>query len=594
MQFVKLNLQNFMSFEDQEFTDLDHNGLTLIEGVNHDAGGSNGAGKSAVWDAISFALFGVTARGLKADAVIHRKFKKNCAVDLELWFGGHKYIIRRYRKHDEFQDRFMVMHNKGPKKETVEKGTLDGTQKWLEEEFKIDYDLFKCTILFAQGETFNFVDSGNKAQKEILAKIMKVSYDLYLNRAKKLLADGRTEVARMESEIAMLHSHTKEEHELGYKEELAEWNENYKENLKRVKRLMGEKPEPIDTKKLEGLKDLKKKIEDKLATVKAVAESYYEHKHETLAAIRQDEASIRSMSGKDGKCSSCYQNVDKSLLAKLIKEKEKKIVVFNEVLAVAEAELTKAEATVTNLKSKLDQVSDAMREIKTEVLDYQDRLEKYTEAKTEYEEYRAEVNPFIKLVEEEKQQQLEIRKKIVELNEECEIERDMVPYYSFWANAFGDSGIKSFVFDLVCSSLTNKANKYLNLMSKGSVSVSFDTQKKLKSGEMREKFDCEIVTEGARVDYAAYSGGEKRRISLAVDMALAEIMGDYHGSNFNMIVFDEQTNYLDAEGRKSFMDLLKDLSATKAVFVVEHDSEMKAMFDNVWSIEKKNQVSRLM
>ena len=77
-------------------------------------------------------------------------------------------------------------------------------------------------------------------------------------------------------------------------------------------------------------------------------------------------------------------------------------------------------------------------------------------------------------------------------------------------------------------------------------------------------------------------------------MALAEIMGDYHGSNFNMIVFDEQTNYLDAEGRMSFMDLLKDLSTTKAVFLVDHSDDLKAQFNNVWTVEKKNQVSRLM
>lgn len=594
MQFVKLYVENFMSYQEQEFTELDHNGLTLIEGLNRDTGGSNGAGKSAAWDAISFALFGKTARGLKGDAVIHRKFKKNCMVDLELWFNGHKYIIKRYRKHDEFQDRFFVMHNKGPKKETVEKGTVDATQKWLEEEFKIDYDLFKCTILFAQEETFNFVNSGNKEQKEILAKIMKVSYDLYLNKAKKLLADGRTEVARMESEISTLKSHLKEEHELGYKEELAEWDANHKENLKRVKRLMGEKPEPIDTAKLEGLKDLKKKIEDKITKIEAVGETYYEHKHELIASIRQDEASVKSMSGKDGSCPSCYQEVDKSLLAKLIKEKQKKISILSIDLANAEEHLAKADETTKGLKLKLDQVSEAMREIRSEVLDYQDRLEKYNDAKNEYEEYKAEVNPFIKLVEEEKKQQAEIREKIEELTVECEKERDMVPYYSFWANAFGDSGIKSFVFDLVCSSLTNKANKYLNMMSNGLVSVSFDTQKKLKSGEVREKFDCEIITEGVRVDYAAYSGGEKRRISLAVDMALAEIMGEYHGSNFNMIVFDEQTNYLDADGKQSFMDLLKGLAETKAVFVVDHDAHFKSMFDHVWTIEKKNQVSRLM
>jgi DNA repair exonuclease SbcCD ATPase subunit len=86
---------------------------------------------------------------------------------------------------------------------------------------------------------------------------------------------------------------------------------------------------------------------------------------------------------------------------------------------------------------------------------------------------------------------------------------------------------------------------------------------------------------------------KKRRISLAVDMGLSEIMADQYGSQFNLIVFDEQDSYLDDQGRKAYMNLLKDLSKQKAVYVVAHDSEFKSQFDEVITIQKREGVSAI-
>jgi len=164
-------------------------------------------------------------------------------------------------------------------------------------------------------------------------------------------------------------------------------------------------------------------------------------------------------------------------------------------------------------------------------------------------------------------------------------------YISFWVEAFGDGGIKSFIFDLIASTLSEKSNKYVNILTSGQVSVKFDTQSTLKSGAVREKFDCAVISDGKKVKYDAYSGGEKRKISLAVDVALSEIASEYHGSSFNVVVFDEQTNYLDENGRDGFYDLLKELARDRKVFVVDHDSKFRSKFDNVMTVVKRGGVS---
>jgi DNA repair exonuclease SbcCD ATPase subunit len=130
-------------------------------------------------------------------------------------------------------------------------------------------------------------------------------------------------------------------------------------------------------------------------------------------------------------------------------------------------------------------------------------------------------------------------------------------------------------------------------LTSGAITISFDTQKKLKTGELREKFDSEILKDGERVEYESYSGGEKRRISLAVDMALSEIMSEYYGQKFGMVVFDEQTGYMDEDGRVGFMNLLREIAREKRVFVVDHDGTFQAMFDIVWRVWKKGGISHV-
>jgi hypothetical protein len=50
--------------------------LVLIEGENRDQGGSNGAGKSAIFEALTWELFGFVNRDLRGDDVIRLDLQK--------------------------------------------------------------------------------------------------------------------------------------------------------------------------------------------------------------------------------------------------------------------------------------------------------------------------------------------------------------------------------------------------------------------------------------------------------------------------------------------------------------------------------------
>lgn len=586
MDFKNLKLRNFMSYQSQDFDDLSDPELTLIEGPN-------GAGKSSIWDGISWALFGQTVRGVKNDDVIHRRFKKDCSVEVSISLRGDTLTVARYRKHSRFGDRLMFTYRGS----TNELGTLADTQNALLELLQIDFELFRCSILFAQGESFNFVNAGNKAQKEILSKVMRVDYSNGLDEAKRLVKKLEAESSDIERKLAVLNSHL--EAHVDWDAEIEEFETSRNAAIETIQSNIDDVEVEIkavsaklksSTEDSEGQMKIMNAAKTKIdAALESIKNKYFQIRSK-VEALKDQNKELEDLSGE---CPTCYQEIDEDQKLKMIAANEKEI----QKLAEELKEITDKEKVV--LKGR-EENAKRIEDVRNKLAANKAVIEKIRGLNSKKELYakqlkekQDEVNPAIARKEKDEDRRKEIKAKIKQLEKKRVEITELSPYYDFWINAFGDSGIKSFIFDLICSSLTNKANKYLNLLTSGMITISFDTQKKLKTGELREKFDCEILKDGERVEYESYSGGEKRRISLAVDMALSEIMSEYYGQKFGMVVFDEQTGYMDEGGRIGFMNLLREIAREKRVFVVDHDAEFKAMFDMVWSVQKKSGISKV-
>jgi len=584
-----------MSYRLLELKDFTESSLTLLTGLNIDDGGSNGSGKSCIWDAFSWCLFGQTVRGVKNDEVINRDNGKDCSVEIRLSKGDTKYKIRRYRKHKEFQNRLIVQ--KGP--QIKEWGTVTQTQEWLLKELGIDFDLFRCTIVFAQGETFNFVGETNKRQKEILSKVMRVNFDKLLERTKTIL---KKEVARkqdIENRLIALRSQRVDDIDGLYRQEIAEWKgeRDKKEQelvleIEEIKKKLDEKMKVL--KDVTMVRQLRRGLVEKIDFLSKKKGELVEKRFKISNAMVVKKTQIEEMettSSKQGKCPVCFQPINEFVLIDKVENARKMI----DFLIPKEGVLTKTIQYLIEKQNdftiKLGKVEDLIRENDNEQFLVGSWKKEIRGLETRVKVVKKETNPFEKRLEREKENQTRIKKEIKAQEKEGKKIDESCEYYNFWSDAFGDSGIKSFVFDLICSSLTEKTNYYLNKLTNGQVTLQFNTQTKLKSGELREKFEALILSNGETIRYEAYSGGEKRRISLAVDLALSEIMTDYYGTDFNLLVFDESLNYMDDEGRKCFFDLLKELSERKRIFVVEHNNEFQAMFDELITIRKENGIS---
>ena len=154
----------------------------------------------------------------------------------------------------------------------------------------------------------------------------------------------------------------------------------------------------------------------------------------------------------------------------------------------------------------------------------------------------------------------------------------------FWEKAFSESGIVKYIIKNVLEYFNSKTNFYLSHLSQGKFFIEFDDSLK------------ETITHNKKpIHYISLSGGEKRKISLAVMLGLQELLKISHNQKSNLMFFDEVAENLDQEGLEGLYILLSELKKDKSLFVITHNNYLKSLMDNAKTLTmiKANGVSRL-
>ena len=95
--FQKLSWKNFLSTGNHKTTlDFTRHNNTLVSG-------DNGAGKSTMLDALTFALFGKSFRGIKIPQLINTINEKECEVEITFKVGSDEYRVFRSIKPKKFE-----------------------------------------------------------------------------------------------------------------------------------------------------------------------------------------------------------------------------------------------------------------------------------------------------------------------------------------------------------------------------------------------------------------------------------------------------------------------------------------------------------
>jgi len=203
---------------------------------------------------------------------------------------------------------------------------------------------------------------------------------------------------------------------------------------------------------------------------------------------------------------------------------------------------------------------------------------------------KAEVDgpsPFVQIIQnsieesEKKSAYRELKK--TELNEA----NKLLPYYEFWVKAFGEDGIRKFIIDGVIPALNDRVAYWLNYLIDNKITLCFDNN-------LNEKIERNPI-DGDDFVYWAMSGGERRRLNLAVSQAFSHIMMLTTGTCPSLIFLDEVTTNIDPIGVQGVYNMIVELAKERQVLVTTHDQGLLELLDNFETInlEKKGGITRI-
>jgi DNA repair exonuclease SbcCD ATPase subunit len=621
-----------------EFNFDNFSNIVLIRGNNldikeiDDKVASNGVGKSSIPEIIVYGLFGKTIKNPKKithEDVVNNKIGKN--LKIEVVWGDYR-VVRTRKPHSLriWED----PKNEWGDETEITLGGIPATQKLIEEKIGLNYETFVNVLVFTDNNAGSFLECDASSKREIVENLLSLDkYRNFAEKAKDLKKEKKDLLKSVLFEYDNVLSQTKQlENRLNVsKDQEKQWQKQKKEEILELRQkinllnkelqiadVSGELTSYLEAQKeLENLnKDLQEEenkqneIEEALSLAKTKINDKERNKNSLqikLDNIENDLDKIddqindckkeinRLEKNKGSKCKFCfgeiseknYKNYVDQILEK-IKEfednKEKVLENKNNVCSEIEQEdkiLIKLKSAVGSAKTNYDNIIKKIAQKRKKIQELnkidkpknKDVSAKIIEEKINNineqiinKEKELEVSPFVKIIEsvnkdlEENLKLTEEKKQKIE-----EIEKD-IPYYDFWVTAFGDSGIRKFVIDGIIPALNSRIAYWLQFLIDGKIKLEFNN-------ELEEKIERNPA-DGDPFVYHAMSGGERRRLNLAVSQAFAYIMSLSSGVCPSIVFLDEVTTNIDPIGVQGVYNMIAEMSKDRKVFITTHDQNL--------------------
>lgn len=219
-----------------------------------------------------------------------------------------------------------------------------------------------------------------------------------------------------------------------------------------------------------------------------------------------------------------------------------------------------------------------------------------TALKTEREKIDAE----IRLLTETRATYVERLGQVSNLSEELELYDDQLAELSttFRTNAYWSEGfprIKLLIVDSFIPEFEHAVNGYLAKMAP-QVQVRFETlvPKKGRDAGYMEKFEIFIrdIHTGRESPWDAWSGGEKKRVALALYLGLNAVASTAIESKIGFLLLDEVLADLDQTGRELTLDLLEEeRRGQRTIFLISHLPGIQNKFEDVITVVKRGGIA---
>lgn len=175
--------------------------------------------------------------------------------------------------------------------------------------------------------------------------------------------------------------------------------------------------------------------------------------------------------------------------------------------------------------------------------------------------------------------------------------------------AFGKNGIPALLIEQALPEIEASANRILDQLSTGSMSLTFATQRERKNKKEEgaiQTLDILLSDASGTREYELFSGGEAFRINFAIRLALSQALAKRAGARLQTLVIDEGFGSQDADGRQRLIEAINQVmqpdnhqeannpvSDIRKILVITHLDELKDAFPARIEVEKTGRGSTL-
>lgn len=566
--FKNLKYKNFLS-TGNNWTEVDFlkNKTTLV--VGH-----NGAGKSTMLDALSFALFGKPHRNINKPQLVNSINNKDCRVEVEFTAVGNTFKIVRGLKPQLFE-----IYKNG---EMINQSShAKEYQKLLEQNIlKLNHKSFHQIVVLGSSSFIPFMQLAAQARRDVIEDLLDINIFSKMNQILKEKNSTLKDQLR-ETEYQIDLETNKINTQRKYINDINRINKDLKdqkqESIKglrdEIKLLAKENEEYVN--EIESLTDTEKTIKEN--TDKYNQLKQYETQFKTdIKNIVKDAKFFEDNST----CPTCSQDIPEELKTVQLESAKGRAGTLKAALEGLDVELKKTNdllkeandqvATLRDLQSKINFNSISITRLESQITGIMNEIENLTDTTSDISVAKDDLQKFIN----DRDSLLEDKLKYSE----------QYQYNSVISEMLKDTGIKTKIVKQYLPVINKLVNQYLQILD---FFVHFD---------LDESFSEQIRSRHRdNFSYDSFSEGEKQRIDLALLFTWRQIAKMKNSVATNLLILDETfDSSLDYEGVDNLMKIIYSLDDKTNVFVISHKGDiLDGKFEHKIEFTKEKNFSKI-